>query len=57
MCYLFVLWFPYISIYVKRELNVTDSGTVVLVMTILVESRRVTQGYPLWAVLYRPDIT
>ena len=33
--YLFVLWFPYISIYARRELNVINSGTVVLVMTIL----------------------
>ena len=36
--YLFVLSFPYISIHVRRELNVINFGTVVLVMNILVKS-------------------
>ena len=32
-------------IFASRELNVIDSGTVTLVITVLVKTRRVTQGY------------
>ena len=44
------LWFPYISIYTSRQLNVIDYGKIVLVIT---KIWWVTQGYLLQAALNR----
>ena len=35
---LFIIWwFPYVSIYVSRQLNVIDSGKIVLVITTFIK--------------------
>ena len=36
MCTIYEWWFPYVSNYASRQLDVMDSGKIVLVMTISV---------------------